>query len=187
MFLRKLQWLLALAAAMALTTPVSAGEASGTATVVDGETLILGGKAFRLTGIDAPEAGQECWLTSKLFDCYEVSGAALTDLVMGAQVTCKPLEDFGAAPLARCFADGYDLSEGMTYTGLGPGRPGKRQTLPQVRKGRRRGQARPLARRIHRTLELARRPKAPTGSRSGVKQRISPQKPPRGQVCKIYL
>jgi endonuclease YncB( thermonuclease family) len=78
-----------------------------------------------MVGSNAAEAilkpEQRCWLTSRLYPCGEIAEAALMDLVAGApDVRCEVLEsDWGddGAILARCFSEGYDLSEGMTYTG----------------------------------------------------------------------
>ena len=89
--------------------------------VLDAETLEIGGEVFRLHGIDAPEEGQRCWLKSHLFDCGMVARTALLDLVTGSAVTCRRVTGASTAGTdakpARCFAAGYDLSEGMTYTG----------------------------------------------------------------------
>ena len=94
------------------------------AEVLDAETLRVNGELYRLAGIDAPEAGQHCVLNGRLYPCGEIAKAGLMDLVAGASVTCRALAGSaaagsgadGAVP-AHCFSDGYDLSEGMAYTG----------------------------------------------------------------------
>lgn len=113
-------WFGALALLMSLPGASTAGQ---DVLVLDAETIQVGADAFRLHGIDAPEEGQLCWLKSHLFDCGMVAQTALMDLVIGSKVTCRPLPAAeaaaaeGTARPARCFAAGYDLSEGMTYTG----------------------------------------------------------------------
>jgi endonuclease YncB( thermonuclease family) len=102
-------------------SPVSDAGAQEPAEVVSAEILRIGGRLYRLHGIDAPEPEQRCWLTSRIYSCGEIAEAALMDLVAGASdVRCEVLgragDDDGAI-LARCFSEGYDLSEGMTYTG----------------------------------------------------------------------
>ena len=134
------------------------GELRGTPEVRDGDTIVLQGRRLRLDGIDAPELGQSCRIKSRLYDCGMVARTALLDLTAGAEVVCRPLGPGpGGLTLARCFADDYDLSEGMTYTGwaLALRRPQK----PLRGTGRRRapGQARLLARQLRRPLGVARR------------------------------
>ncbi len=92
----------------------------GEAEVLSAETLRVGGQTYRLAGIDAPEPAQRCRLAGKLFSCGAVAKAALMDLVAGSRaVSCAPLPgtEHPTIPLARCRDAGYDLSEGMTYTG----------------------------------------------------------------------
>jgi endonuclease YncB( thermonuclease family) len=109
--------------------------AQETIEVVSAESLRLGAQLYRLEGIDAPEPGQQCWLTSHLYPCGEVAKGALMDLVAGAQdVYCETAEsgeESGDAITARCFSEGYDLSEGMTYTGWAMADP---ETGEQYRK-----------------------------------------------------
>ncbi len=109
---------------LALLISLPGASAAGQdALVLDAETIQVDGAVYRLHGIDAPEEGQLCWLTSHLYDCGMVAQTALMDLVIGSKVTCRPLPAAeaaaaeGTARPARCFAAGYDLSEGMTYTG----------------------------------------------------------------------
>jgi len=109
--------LLALAAAPALAgEPTPEPEAvTGRLEVLAGDLIEVEGRRFRLYAIDAPEPGQHC-LLRKLYDCGAVARSALLDLTAGIPVTCAPLPAAGP-DVARCEAAGYDLSEGMVYTG----------------------------------------------------------------------
>ncbi|MDJ0936282.1 MAG: thermonuclease family protein [Kiloniellales bacterium] len=102
--------------------PALAGEATpeletvtGRPEVLAGDLIEIEGRRFRLYAIDAPEPGQRC-LLRKLYDCGAVSRSALLDLTAGIPVTCELLPAEGPE-VARCVAAGYDLSEGMVYTG----------------------------------------------------------------------
>ena len=112
---------LALAPGALVPGALAPGALAAEAEVLTAETLRLDGETYRLVGIDAPEAGQRCWLKSHLFDCAEVARAALIDLVTGGTVRCQevapPEASKDGLPVALCRSDGYDLSEGMTYTG----------------------------------------------------------------------
>ena len=100
------------AAAMAETATVGLPE------VVDGETVRVDGKTFRLYGIDAPDIAQTCEIRGRAYNCGRVSMTALMDLVAGVSIRCVPRRGTAASPiLANCFATGYDLSEGMVHTG----------------------------------------------------------------------
>lgn len=106
-----------------------AAELSGIPRIIDGDTLELAGHRIRLYGIDAPEPGQTCRLGRRAYDCGLVARAALLDLTAGVTVVCRLLDSSVAAGpekarLGRCFAEGYDLSEGMAYTGWALARPG---------------------------------------------------------------
>ncbi len=111
----------ALAAALLATGSLAAeaaGELRGIPEVIDGDTLELQGRRLHLTGVDAPELAQRCWLKARLYDCGRVARTALLDLTAGVEVICRPLEPGPAdRTLAHCTAGGYDLSEGMAYTG----------------------------------------------------------------------
>jgi len=103
------------------TFPALAESARGEAEVLDAENIRVEGRLFRLAGIDAPEQGQACSLRERLYDCGMVARTALQDLTAASTVTCQPLNSqdavAGGTVTARCFSDGYDLSEGMVYTG----------------------------------------------------------------------
>ncbi len=110
---------LALVFLVAAVCPAAAGgELTGVPEVIEGDIIALQGHRLRLDGIDAPEPGQRCLFREKLYDCGEISRSALVDLTAGTEVACTTLGDGpGGTVLARCRAEGYDLSEGMVYTG----------------------------------------------------------------------
>ncbi len=112
---------LILSLCLAVLVPSAATHAQESVTVISAETIELNGTRYRLAGIDAPEPGQRCWLTSHLYSCDEIAQAALMDLVAGSgEVRCEPLSKVPLADgsvEAQCFSEGYDLAEGMTYTG----------------------------------------------------------------------
>ena len=84
--------------------------------VLDGDSLEIGEVRYDLYAVDAPEPGQRCRIKSQIYDCGAVARAALLDLTTGAQVICRHLQA-ASSTAALCEADGYDLSEGMAYTG----------------------------------------------------------------------
>ncbi|NIA70121.1 thermonuclease family protein [Pelagibius litoralis] len=119
-----------LAAALAgIPAGAAAGQAtsiSGPAEIIDGDSLRIAGQSFDLADIDAPELDQRCNKRERFYDCGRLARAALMDLTAGAEVECRPVSGQQAAlqataavtpRLARCRAGGYDLSEGMVYTG----------------------------------------------------------------------
>ena len=106
----------ALLAGAGLLLTAALAALAGEVTVIDGDTLEIDGKRYDLFAVDAPEPGQRCRIKQQSYDCGEVARTALLDLTAGVAVTCRYLEA-GSGTAARCSADGYDLSEGMAYTG----------------------------------------------------------------------
>ncbi len=95
-----------------------AGPVEGQATVIDGDTLSIGGHRLDLAGIDAPEVGQTCDWPNKEIACGEIATGALKDLTTAARVDCEPAAlSAEGNPAARCAVDGYDLSRNMVHTG----------------------------------------------------------------------
>jgi endonuclease YncB( thermonuclease family) len=89
-------------------------------TVPDGNHVLINDTRYRLAGIEAPMPGEKCHLRGKLRDCGIIARAALMDLTAGATLVCRAAGQAGY----NCRADGYDLSEGMAYTGWAVTRPG---------------------------------------------------------------
>lgn len=66
---------------------------SGTARVVDGDTIDVGVVRIRLHGIDAPEAGQTCGTADGgTWQCGTASTNRLAELMEGQQVECEALD-----------------------------------------------------------------------------------------------
>lgn len=103
----------------ALTTGNEASVISGRATVVDGDTLEIGGERVRLEGIDAPEADQTCgggWLGT--WKCGRAATAALRWMTGGRRVDCESAgRDKYGRVLGWCTADGRDINAEMVRSG----------------------------------------------------------------------
>lgn len=94
--------------------------ASGTAHVVDGDTIVVAGIKVRLEGIDAPEIGQTCggsWLDA--WPCGQEAANHLSRLVRDREVHCNSLgSDAYGRMLGLCATEGLDLNADMVRNGL---------------------------------------------------------------------
>jgi endonuclease YncB( thermonuclease family) len=92
---------------------------AGLARVIDGDTLTVAGTRIRLYGIDAPETAQTCTRRTGTWSCGLAASAALSDLVRGRVVRCRPrgLDIYGRT-LARCFANDRDIGAQMVRQGV---------------------------------------------------------------------
>lgn len=130
---------LSIVLAVAFASPATPAEVlrSSTFQVIDGNRLQIGGREVRLADIVAPERGRLCTLFGKPRDCGVIARAGLLDLTAGATVTCRPSGRTAGRTAYRCTADGYDLSEGMVYTGWAIPLAGAPKTYWRVLKGAR--------------------------------------------------
>ena len=108
--------------AMAASTPVDGVggvDLVGKVEVVDGDTLLVGGKKVRLYGIDAPETDQYCATKhDKAFHCGRLATRALRLFLSGADVHCKIRRQLqNGMVLANCYAGRNDLSAQMATAG----------------------------------------------------------------------
>ena len=93
---------------------------AGQASVVDGDTIDIGGQRIRLEGIDAPEVAHVCQRADgRDWPCGRVALKALKVLIGNNEVVCdSDGKDKYGRVLAICFADGRDLNASMVTAGL---------------------------------------------------------------------
>lgn len=88
----------------------------GVATVVDGDTIEIGGKKIRLSGYDTPEPGKRCGETN----VSQQATLALSEFIGRSTVTCIPT---GARNrdrvVATCSVRGVDFGDYMVSSGWG--------------------------------------------------------------------
>jgi len=101
------------------TPKASSGEALvGQASVIDGDTIDIHGTRIRFNGIDAPESGQTCEVGGTSYRCGQKAALALSDFIGNHAVSCnKTGTDRYRRVIAKCFADGIDLSSWMVLNG----------------------------------------------------------------------
>lgn len=101
-----------------LAFPASAETVSGTATVIDGDTLEVDGRRVRLFGIDAPELSQTCARDGEDWACGEEAAGQLRALVGSGPVHCRGDEvDQYARLLAVCSTGSLELNRAMVAEG----------------------------------------------------------------------
>ncbi len=84
---------------------------------IDGDSLVIKGRSIALYAIKAPELGTYCDSKIQKYDCGLISRSSLMDLSAGAQIICSRAPAPYDKEKFKCLSDGYDLSEGMVYTG----------------------------------------------------------------------
>ncbi len=105
---------------------------SGSAIIVDGDTVEIGGIRIEFFGIDAPEIDQSCRIFGLDWPCGERARVLLVRLVGKGQIRCLPRGNSatgsGAGPLkAMCFNEGTLnlnaalIGEGMAVANLNDG------------------------------------------------------------------
>lgn len=111
---------LAAGAAATLSLSSDSPTISGSASVIDGDTIKLGPLSIRIHGIDAPEQGQTCQQRNgRPWDCGSAATAALADMIKGLSLDCVPFEtDAYGRIIARCLAGNRDLGREMAALGL---------------------------------------------------------------------
>jgi endonuclease YncB( thermonuclease family) len=82
---------------------------------VDGNSIEVGGKTYRLYGVEAPDAAQTCaagWPAGQAAERY------LGTLVSGKQISCVPMGDEREGEIiAICRADDVDIGAAMVTGG----------------------------------------------------------------------
>lgn len=92
---------------------------TGPARVIDGDTLVIGGRRIRILGIDAPERNQTCHdAAGQTWQCGGNARQALAARVARQQVSCHVAgQDRYGRDLARCTSRGSDLAEWLVREG----------------------------------------------------------------------
>ena len=87
--------------------------------VVDGDTIHIGKKKYRFSGIDTPEIKQTCEKDGVLIYCGIIAKEILKEKIANHKVTCIEEEelDFFKRILAECFVNGESLSVYMVRSG----------------------------------------------------------------------
>ncbi len=109
--LASILWLLAATAAPALTV-------SGTASVIDGDTIEIHGQRIRLSGIDAPESRQLCEKDGERYQCGKHAANALADRIGRRRVICRKKDiDKYDRTVAVCRVGKVNLNRWMVREG----------------------------------------------------------------------
>jgi endonuclease YncB( thermonuclease family) len=92
---------------------------SGAARAIDGDSLQVGDRELRLTGIDAPELRQTCGPSTKPWPCGKDARQHLAVLLRRANPVCTiEGEDRYQRSLAQCHVAGADVAAAMVKAGL---------------------------------------------------------------------
>ncbi len=92
---------------------------SGTARVVDGDTLEISGAKIRIHGIDAPESQQTCHRNGVEWLCGKEAGQAMRSLVDDAIVKCEIQDrDRYGRFVSLCKVNGRDVGAALISMGL---------------------------------------------------------------------
>ncbi|WP_417809482.1 thermonuclease family protein [Thioclava sp.] len=114
-----LRLLLGLILAVGLCGPLQAKTITGTASVIDGDTIDIHGSRIRLHAIDAIESRQRCKLPNgKLWNCGKDASFALADKIGRAPVSCEVTDiDRYKRFVAICRQNGEDLNAWLVRNG----------------------------------------------------------------------
>lgn len=99
--------------------PASGPSLSGSAQVIDGDSLRVAGRELRLKGLDAPEGRQTCQRDGRDWPCGEAAADRLRALTFRRTTTCEVVEtDRYNRGLAFCKAEGEDINARMVADGM---------------------------------------------------------------------
>ena len=91
---------------------------TGTATVIDGDTLVIEGLKIHLHGIDAPEIDQYCSIDQDDYPCGEYAADYLRKAVENTEIGCELIsEDRHGQYIAKCFDGILDFGMLMVMQG----------------------------------------------------------------------
>lgn len=118
MFLAKaLSIIIAIAAVVMGAAAMANSITMGQASVIDGDTIDIRGKRFRLFGVDAPESSQLCTTSGKAWRCGQQSALALSDFIGSANIACRARGKSYERIVAVCFKGIEDLGRHQVEQG----------------------------------------------------------------------
>jgi endonuclease YncB( thermonuclease family) len=101
-----------------LLSSVVTADISGTALIVDGDTITISGTKVRLSGIDTPEKKQTCRKASATWRCGYEATETLRGWTYTKEVRCVgDTKDRYGRLIADCFVDGYNANARLVYEG----------------------------------------------------------------------
>ncbi|HSP26613.1 MAG TPA: thermonuclease family protein [Saliniramus sp.] len=105
--------------AITLASPAIADNLVGRASVVDADTVEVGGQRIRLHAIDAPESSQLCRTrTGDDYRCGQVAALALADFIGARNVSCAQTDiDRYQRIVAVCDVQGTDINAWLVENG----------------------------------------------------------------------
>ena len=111
---------------------------SGTALIVDGDTITISGNKIRLNGIDTPEQNQTCRRAAITWSCGYEATETLRNWTYTKEVRCiGDTKDRYGRLIANCFVDGYNVNARLVYEGLALAyRKYSKQYVPEEDKAR---------------------------------------------------
>ena len=109
---------------LCLLSSVATADISGTALIVDGDTIAISGMKVRLSGIDTPERKQTCKKASVTWRCGYEATETLRDWTYTKEVRCVgDTKDRYGRLIADCFVDGYNVNARLVYEGMAESPP----------------------------------------------------------------
>ena len=121
-----------------LLSSIASADLSGTALIVDGDTITISGNKIRLNGIDTPEKDQTCRRAGITWRCGYQATETLRNWTYTKEVRCVgDTKDRYGRLIANCFVDGYNVNARLVYEGLALAyRKYSKQYIPEEDKAR---------------------------------------------------
>lgn len=113
-----LKYLASVLIGLTQAAPAVAETISGTASVIDGDTVEIHGQRIRLFGLDAPEGRQPCTRDGNPWRCGPAAANALADMIGHQPLTCdqRDIDRYGRI-VAVCMVGGEDVGQWMVREG----------------------------------------------------------------------
>ena len=97
---------------------IGVAHAENAVKVIDGDTIHIGSKKYRFSGIDTPEMKQTCKKDNQIVMCGVIAKNALVKKINKQQVSCKEEEiDRYKRIVAECFVNNDSLSKYLVRNG----------------------------------------------------------------------